>query len=206
MANKNLIEKQIESQWESDYSKADMPNMPWEAFKPPSRLVRLIGSGKIGIGKAIDLGCGLGTNAIYLAKMGFEATALDISETALKYASERASKENVKIDFIKGFAHKLDFPEKTFTLVFDRGCFHHVPEELRDDYLSEIHRVLADKGSYYLECFSSNCAFDFGCRFSKADIKKIFGEKFDILEMEEIKNKGHNGEEIVLNSVFMVKR
>ncbi len=199
------LEKQIEDQWESDYSRADIPNMPWEAFKPPSRLVKLIDSGKMKIGKAIDLGCGLGTNAIYLAKRGFDVTALDVSKTALKYAEERVAKENVKINFVQGFAHKLNFPEKTFSLVFDRGCFHHIPIEFRESYLKEIDRVLADKGSYYLECFSSNCVFDFGYKFSKEDIEKIFGDKFEVELIEEIKNKGPQGE-VILNSIFMVKK
>ncbi len=206
MANKEELEKQMEEQWESDYSKADIPNLPWEAFKPPSKLIKLIDSGKIKIGKAIDLGCGLGTNAVYLAKTGFEVTALDVSKTALKYASGQAEKAGVKINFIQGFAHKLDFPEKAFTLVFDRGCFHHIPPELRQDYLNGICRILADNGSYYLECFSSNCQFDYGYKFSKSDIKNIFGEKFEIIEIDEISNKGPENGEVLLNSIFMSKK
>lgn len=204
--NKKDLEIQIQNSWEDSYSKADIPNLPWEAFKPPSRLVRLADSGKIKIGKAIDLGCGLGTNAVYLAQKGFEVTALDASKTALLYASEKAKKAGVKINFIQGFAHKLDFPEKIFSLVFDRGCFHHIPPELRQDYLEGIYRVLADKASYYLECFSSSCAFDYGYKFSIEDIEKIFGRKFEIIEFEEIKNKDREDGEIALNSVFMLKK
>lgn len=199
-------ENQIETEWENNYQKADIPNMPWEAFKPPSKLVKLIDSGKIKVGKAIDIGCGLGTSAIYLAQKGFEVIALDISKTALKSASEKANKENVTIKFIQGFAHRLDFPEKTFTLVFDRGCFHHIPPELREEYIEGVYRVLADKGSYYLECFSANCGFDYGYKFSASDIEKIFGRRFNILSIEEIKNRGPDGGDIVLNSVYMEKR
>src|SRR3989344_9402264 len=119
MGNKNL-EKEIEDQWENNYQTADVSSLPWETFKPPSRLVKLIDSGKIKIGKAIDLGCGLGTNSIYLAQRGFQVTALDISKTALKYAEEKAKSACVKIKFVQGFSHKLDFPDKTFSLVFDR--------------------------------------------------------------------------------------
>lgn len=200
------MENQIEAEWENNYQKADIPNLPWEAFKPPSKLVKLIDSGKIKVGKAIDIGCGLGTSAIYLAKRGFDVTALDVSKTALRYASEMAEKEKVKINFIQGFAHKLEFPGKTFTLVFDRGCFHHILPELREDYIEGIYRVLADKGSYYLECFSANCGFDYGYKFSKNDIKNIFGGKFEIVELEEIKNKGPDGGEVVLNSAYMEKK
>ncbi len=202
---KNPVERQIEVEWENSYKKADIPNMPWEAFKPPSRLVKLIDAGKIRLGKAIDLGCGLGTNAVYLARKGFEVTALDVSETALKYASRQTEKEKVKVDFVKGFAHKLDFPDKTFTLVFDRGCFHHIPPELREEYIKGVHRVLVDKGSYYLEAFSAECVFDFGEKFSKEDLQKLFGGRFNIIFIEEMRNKNPEGE-VVLNAAFMEKK
>ena len=204
MGNKNL-EKEIEDQWENNYQTADVSSLPWEAFKPPSRLVKLIDSGKIKIGKSIDLGCGLGTNSIYLAHKGFDVVALDVSKTALKYASQRAEEAGVKIDFIQGFAHKLNFPEKTFSLVFDRGCFHHVPPEFRKEYIEGVHRVLIGNGSYYLECFCTACAFDYGHKFSEDDIKKLFGEKFNIITVEEIKNTVPEGT-VKLYSVFMEKK
>ena len=63
----NKIEERIKSDWESAYSESDIKSLPWEAWKPPERLVKFVESGKIKTGKAIDLGCGLGTNSIYLA-------------------------------------------------------------------------------------------------------------------------------------------
>ena len=206
MESKKEIEKQIEESWESDYQKTDISKLPWEALKPPSRLVKLINSGEIKIGKAIDLGSGLGTNAIYLARMGFDVIALDVSKTALKIAEEKAIKENVKIKFIQGSAHKLNFPDKTFSLVFDRGCFHHIPEEFRKEYIENVHRVLEDGGKYYLECFCSKCKLDYGYRLSKEEIEKTFGEKFKIILIEELKNKGPAEGEVWLYSVFMEKK
>ena len=204
MANEE-IEREIEDSWEGEYQKTDISKLPWESFKPPSGLVKLIDSGAIKIGKALDLGCGLGTNAIYLAKKGFDVFALDVSKTALKCAEEKAKKSGVKINFVQGFAHKISFPEKTFTLVFDRGCFHHIPKQTRKEYIENVHRILADGGSYYLECFCSKCGFDYGYRFSKTDIENMFSGKFKIIVIEELKNTDISKKEIFLYSVFMEK-
>lgn len=198
------LEKIIEEEWEGAYRNADYYSIPWERLRPPSRLVRLVEEGRISKGRALDVGCGLGTTSIYLAKAGFDVTALDISKTALEFAAMRAKREKVDIEFIKGSAHRLFLPSEHFALVFDRGCLHHLPRELWGTYVNEVHRVLRKACSFYLECFSETCKKETGHRFTKQEISSLFGNMFNIGFMEESTNKGPEGE-VAVYTAFMKK-
>lgn len=197
--------KDLEHAWEEDYRTADISALPWEAYKPPSQLVRLVREGQIEKGKALDLGCGLGTNSIYLAQQGFQVTGLDIAPTALKHATIRAEKAGVDVDFVRGSAHDLRFPDKEFSLVFDRGCFHHLPPQLRLSYVGNVARVLQDRGKFFLECFSSENPVPAGHGFTPQMIEDIFGKRFTILSRDRAVHTDPRGREITLLVFFMEK-
>jgi len=78
--------------------------LPWELGKPRRVLVELVDSGRVEPSKALDLCCGAGTNPVYLAKKGFNVTALDISDKAVEYAKEKAHKAEVDINFLVGIS------------------------------------------------------------------------------------------------------
>ncbi len=63
---------------------------PWDTGITPPEIVAMIDSGKVSIGRALDLGCGTGTNAIYLAQKGFAVTGIDISRRAISLAKRKA--------------------------------------------------------------------------------------------------------------------
>ena len=97
---------------------------PWDIGKPDFNLLEVVAGKPISSCKALDIGCGTGDNAIWLAQNGFQVTGTDASNIALEKAREKASKGNVKCDFILA-----DFPNSKiegapFRFVFDRGCFH----------------------------------------------------------------------------------
>src|SRR5205823_544339 len=90
-------------------------------------------------GKALDLGCGMGTNAIYLASKGFEVTAVDVSPTALSLAEQKARKAGVKVRWL--LADVAALPDLgTFDLLFDRGCYHWLRKQNLAGYLEAIRR------------------------------------------------------------------
>ena len=74
--------------------------MPWNFEFPPKFLVELVDSVKVKPCKTIDLGCGIGNYAIYLASRGFDVTGIDFSPTAIKIAKENAKKKGVKCNFV----------------------------------------------------------------------------------------------------------
>jgi SAM-dependent methyltransferase len=110
---------QREFQWDERYKTGDLP---WDTGKTSAELMRVIAEQKIAPCKALELGCGTGTNSIWLAQQGFDMTALDISPTAIQRAKDIASR--VAVRFL--VADVLDLPrlEERFSFFFDRGCYH----------------------------------------------------------------------------------
>ena len=70
--------------------------MPWHHEKPDYNLVRMVEKWPVPVGKVLELGCGTGTDAIWLAKNGFEVTAVDVSDIAISIAEKSAKKSGVK--------------------------------------------------------------------------------------------------------------
>jgi len=98
---------------------------PWDSGKPDGKLMAAVEAGTLKPGRAVVLGCGSGTNAIYLASKGFDVTALDVAPTALTIAGTKADKAKVTVRWL--VADVLAPPEmKPFDVIFDRGCYHGV--------------------------------------------------------------------------------
>jgi SAM-dependent methyltransferase len=86
------------------------------------------------------LGCGSGTNAIYLADKGFEVTGVDVAPTALAIAAEKARKAGVKVNWM--VADVVALPKlEPFDLVFDRGCYHHICQYNSAGYVETLRRL-----------------------------------------------------------------
>jgi SAM-dependent methyltransferase len=110
--------------WDDSYASAEPP--PWDTGTPDPMLVELIESHAIAPGRTLEVGCGTGTNAIYLAHHGFEVVGVDIAPRAIDNARARA---HARCRF-----ETLDFlteppPDGPFDFVFDRGCFHTFDED-----------------------------------------------------------------------------
>ena len=77
-----------------------LPNdIPWNLTEPPRLLIEAVKSGQIKLGRAIDLGCGAGNYAIWLAGQGFEVIGLDISAEAIAQARQNAQAKNSNCHF-----------------------------------------------------------------------------------------------------------
>jgi len=90
--------KQVET--DEIYRNVPLTEIPWNIEAPPDELVQLVGSGKIPPCDVIDLGCGAGNYAIYLAHKGFNVTGVDISPTAIKFPKENAKKKKSSAIFL----------------------------------------------------------------------------------------------------------
>ena len=132
-----------------------------------------------------DLGTGPGTQAIALAKRGFEVTATDISETAVTKARRRAGKEEVTIEFLRDdiLESRVEGP---FHLVLDRGCFHVLEPDRRGEYVETVHRLLEPGGHLFLKCFSNREPGDEGpYRIARQEVADLFEPKFDIVSTND---------------------
>ncbi|WP_439663784.1 class I SAM-dependent methyltransferase [Lentzea sp. HUAS TT2] len=135
--------------WDGFYADRSR-EIPFFVAKPDENLAAHVRSGLIEPGRALDVGCGPGRNAIFLARNGFQVDAVDISATAVTWAAERA--EGLDIRFRHGDAFAT---EGSYDLIYDSGCFHHLPPHRRIGYLALLDRVLVPGGHFALTCFTA---------------------------------------------------
>ena len=126
----------------------------WDTGITPPELVELVQSGQVQPGRALDIGCGTGTNAIYLAKSGFQVVGTDLAWLAIRRARRKARKGGVSVAFYVGEAIKLGTSAGppiggSFDLAVDIGCLHAIQSGDRVAYGSMLRRVL-QVGGYYL--------------------------------------------------------
>lgn len=165
--------------WDKIYHCYGSESLPWELGRPRESLVELVESEKIRPCRTLDLCCGVGTNPIYLAKQGFDVTALDVSDGAVKLSKERVEKEKLKMDLLVGSFLALPFNDGMFGFVFDMGCFHHVEIRNRITFIMGVSRVLKPKGIYFLTCFSYRNGPAWN-HFTKEQLVELFGDRFNI--------------------------
>lgn len=139
--------------WDHFYADRAKP-VPFFASKPDENLVSSLERGLLTPGRALDLGCGPGRNAIHLASLGFEVDAVDLSPTAVAWAEERAREAGAEVRFHCGDAFTAALPGR-YDLVYDSGCLHHLPPHRRVSYLDLLDRVLAPGGHLGLTCFAA---------------------------------------------------
>lgn len=132
--------------WDQRYRDADTP---WDSGVPSKVLTEAIESGLIKPCRALELGCGTGTNAIFLAKSGFEVTAVDLSSVAIEQARRKAEEAGISINFMQADVSALPYDGPPFQLVFDRGTYHIVRSENLLGLQKTLAKVVAP-GGYYL--------------------------------------------------------
>ncbi|MFF9067914.1 class I SAM-dependent methyltransferase [Streptomyces sp. NPDC014891] len=144
--------------WDRFYADRDRP-VPFFVAKPDENLVSYAERGLLpsGGGRALELGCGPGRNSIRLAGLGYRVDAVDLSPAAVRWGEERAREAGATgIRFVCGDAFApataLDGP---YDLVYDSGCFHHLPPHRRIGYLALLDRVLAPGGHFALTAFAA---------------------------------------------------
>lgn len=145
-------EPTIQRDWDSRYRTGATP---WDTGHPSPELIRLLEQWKIPPSRALELGCGTGTNAIYLAQLGFDVTACDISPLALERAKQKAFAASVSIDFRQ--VDLTSAPEQSalhgvepFPFAFDRGVYHTVREMDLETFLRHLEQRIAPGGWYFV--------------------------------------------------------
>ena len=121
---------------------------PWDSGITPPELWQFIRENPSG--RAIDLGCGTGTNAITLARHGWHVTGVDFAGAAIERARRKARRENLSVNFMVDDVTRLPEALGPFDLVLDIGCFHAIEARLRPVYLNTIGRILVPGGTWLL--------------------------------------------------------
>ena len=140
--------------WDASYH--DGP-APWDIGQPQPAVVRLASEGGFA-GAVIDVGCGTGENALHVASLGLPVLGVDVAETALAIAREkargRAKDRGIEIEFAAADAFQLESLERTFQTVLDCGLFHTFDGEERTRYVASLAAVTEHDGTLYVLCFS----------------------------------------------------
>lgn len=198
----NFLDEQVASvTWDEFYGERKF-SAPFilQNQLPDENLVEFLNKG-LHTKTAIELGCGEGRNAIYMAKQGVTVTAIDISTIAIENAKRISEEYEVNIDFrcydvIKnGATGKHDF-------VYDSGLLHHLPPHRRITYIELLKSILKPGGYVGLTCFAwgENCAdevddwkfyeqkFCAGVAFSKERLIELFESDYEVVEIRKYKN------------------
>ncbi|WP_156751970.1 class I SAM-dependent methyltransferase [Mycobacterium sp. E2497] len=136
-----------------------MTTPPWDTKAPKDNVIAWLGGGWVH-GDVLDIGCGLGDNAIYLALNGFRVTGLDISPTALVTAERRAADAGVDITFAVADSTQLAGYTDAFDTVIDSGMFHCLDDDGKRSYAAAAHRATRPGATLLISCFSDANAPD----------------------------------------------
>jgi SAM-dependent methyltransferase len=130
---------------------------PWDQDHVPAELSALVeGPDALAPGHALDVGCGTGTQAVYLAKHGWQVTAIDAVGRALTRARRRAERRGVEVRWVAGDVASLSTLglRDGYSMVHDRGCFHDLPPAARDGYLRGVGELAAPGATLLLLAFA----------------------------------------------------
>jgi SAM-dependent methyltransferase len=138
--------------WDASYQ--DGPP-PWDIGRPQPAVVRLAAKGGFAE-PVLDAGCGSGENALHIAARGLSVLGVDVAETALATARERADQRGIKAQFEVADALQLERLGRKFSTVLDSGLFHSFDEEERRAYARSLLTVSEDGATLYVLCFSDD--------------------------------------------------
>jgi SAM-dependent methyltransferase len=137
---------------------------PWE-IGPRSELVELVEAGTLSataLPRAIDLGCGSGANALFLAEHGFDVTGVDFSSVALAKARQAADEADLseRCRFVEGDLTAASIPgvDGPFDLLVDYGTLDDLRGAARLAMAATITRLSHDASRFLLWCFQAERA------------------------------------------------
>ncbi|MEV3964279.1 class I SAM-dependent methyltransferase [Nocardia sp. NPDC050193] len=136
--------------WDASYH--DGP-APWDTGRPQPAVVRVTAEGGF-TGSVLDAGCGTGENALHIAESGVPVLGVDVAETALAAAREKAADRGIEAEFVAADALEPSGIDRRFDTVLDCGLFHTFDTEERRPYVASLASLTAPGATLYLLCFS----------------------------------------------------
>jgi len=176
--------------WEQRYADGDLP---WDSGRADSHLGGVLERYGIEPGRALEIGCGTGTNTIWLAQHGFEMTVVDISQNAIEKAEAKVAAAGLKCRLMAGNFLVDEIPGAPYRFVYDRGAFHTLYDaEDQSRFAARVAELLAHEGIWHSLIGSTDGPpRDTGPpRHSAAEVVAAVEPHFEILELSSTEFDG----------------
>ena len=178
--------------WDASYYNGPAP---WDIGRPQPPIVRVASAGGFA-GPVLDAGCGTGENTLHLASLGLSVLGVDVAETALTMAREKAQARGLAAEFATADAFHLERLGRRFATVLDCGLFHTFDADERPAYVASLASVAEAGGTLYVLCFSDEGA-DIGPHpVSQQELRAAFdlstGWNIVALESDRVQTRVHD--------------
>ena len=152
---------------------------PWDTQVTPPEVMEFIA--RTPPGKALDLGCGTGTNAVTLARAGWRVTGVDFIPEAILAARAKAARSGIAIDFLVGSVADLSALPGPFDYGLDIGCLHSLKSEDRKRYAGNLSRLLRPQAWYMLYAWLPRQRKCGGAGISTKEVESLLEEDFSMV-------------------------
>jgi len=172
--------------WEQLYATSEVSSLPWYTTALDADIERALQEHDLRGRRILDLGTGPATQAMNLAKRGFDVLATDISPSAIKKAKASAKAAGLSIEFRVDNVLASKLAPNLVDAIVDRGVFHVLPEDKRPAYVRTVHRVLRPNGWLFLKCFSDKEPGTWGPhRIAETELRGYFRGTFEVRSVVE---------------------
>lgn len=156
---------------------------PWDTEITPPEVVEMIERCDFKPGRALDLGCGTGTNCVYLTRHGWRTVGIDYALLAIWRARRRVRREGLDARFHRADVTRMFFLVEPFDFVLDIGCLHSVPRDRRAGYAGEVARLARPGALFMLYAFLPS-ERNAGRGITPHDVRGLFARAFAIERQE----------------------
>jgi len=169
----------------SVFDARDVGLSPWRVGRPQDAIIRLAENGLIG-GDVLELGCGAGDNALFLAEVGYDVCGVDVAARAIAEAQAKALARELTAEFVTADVLHMPALERRFDTVIDCGLFHTFTNESRALYRRSLAAVMRPGSSLFLLCVSDEEESDWGGprRITRRELHDCFNGRFAIESIE----------------------
>lgn len=183
---------------------------PWEFDQTPTELIQI--ADHLGSGRALELGCGTGRQAVELAKRGWEVTAIDYVPSAIERARARAEEAGAAVRLLVGDVTRLGDLSlgPAFDLIYDNKCFHGLPATRWPAFAAGVADACRPGGTFLLFALAPGSArrrLGLPAGVEPAQVERLFGGAFEMARSspgggrpfapahyEMIRQRGHGAE------------
>ena len=186
-----MVTANVDRDWETKYRTGETR---WDSGLASRELQRVLTARRIEPCRAIDLGCGTGTNAVYLATLGFAVTGVDCAPRALELARGKEAAAGVRVEWIEADVQHFGAGLQPFDLVFDRGCYHCCRRVDLHGYRETLMNIMRPGSQLLLLCGNANEQTEEGPpRVTEQEVRDDLGPLIDFEFIREFRFEDAGG-------------